>query len=411
MAQVPLHIGFLTPEYVTSTSVDGGLANYLKKTAHALSALGHQVTIIVLSDRNRRWQDGPVAIQEVPWVNPPRLFSKVPGIRSLVPAIRLYLSARRIAHTVLTIHRERSISILQASSFCSPGLMLCGNPHIPLVCRISSYTPLLRSAYGRRRQFDELITDWMEAKQVAEAEAAFAPSRYIAKVFYKMEAVRAAVIPTPLESTNPSQDSSFYQSHFLGQRYLLFFGTLSFIKGIGVIAEALPEILKTHPDLKVVFIGRDDGIIGGIRAFQHVLNACPGMEARLFHHPAIPKSQLIPVIANSQGVLMPSVADNYPNACLEAQALGTIVVGSNDSSLEEMIENGLTGFLTENGSAESIKHAVSKLLSLTLAEKEKMRIAILEHIKGIREENRIGMLLSFYQNVLDKFPISSRAKP
>jgi predicted membrane GTPase involved in stress response len=35
---------------------------------------------------------------------------------------------------------------------------------------------------------------------------------------------------------------------------------------------------------------------------------------------------------------MPSRVDNYPNACLEALSLGVPVIGTYDSSLDEMIE-------------------------------------------------------------------------
>lgn len=399
----PLHIGFLTPEYVTPRSGDGGLANYLKKTAHALSARGHRVTIVLLSDANRQWRDGDVDIREVKSPGAPGIFSRIPGIRRVTPALRWYLSARRIAGAVRKIHRQTPFSILQASSYCAPGFCLQGNPEVPVVCRISSYTPLWRSAYGRRRGFDELLLDWMEARQVAEADAAFAPSAFIAGTFTRLEAVNPEVIPTDLDSGEIEDDPSFHDRHLQGRKYLLFFGTLSFIKGIGVIAQALPGILDRHPDLHMVFIGRDDGIPGGKTAFQHVREACPGRESRLFHHAALPKRQLLPVVARCVAVLMPSLADNYPNACLEAQARGSIVVGSRDSSLEEMIEDGLTGFLSGNRSAASLAEAVGKVLAQSPMERSTMRDAILERVDAIRKEDRIGALIRFYGKVCDGF--------
>jgi hypothetical protein len=60
-----MHIGFLTPEYVSARSLDGGLANYLKKTAAALVNRGHQVTIFCLSDRDSVWSDNNVKIIEI----------------------------------------------------------------------------------------------------------------------------------------------------------------------------------------------------------------------------------------------------------------------------------------------------------------------------------------------------------
>jgi glycosyltransferase involved in cell wall biosynthesis len=50
-------------------------------------------------------------------------------------------------------------------------------------------------------------------------------------------------------------------------------------------------------------------------------------------------------------VVTPSRVDNCPNTCLEAQALGKIVIGTRQSSLEELVDHGVTGFLAEPGSA------------------------------------------------------------
>ena len=60
-----MHIAFLTPEYVLPGRLDGGLANYIHKVAHALILLNHRVTVFVLSHQDRTWNDGQVKIIEV----------------------------------------------------------------------------------------------------------------------------------------------------------------------------------------------------------------------------------------------------------------------------------------------------------------------------------------------------------
>jgi glycosyltransferase involved in cell wall biosynthesis len=259
---------------------------------------------------------------------------------------------------------------------------------------------LWRSAYGRRRGLGDALLDWLEAKQVGDADGAFAPSRFIARAFGRFEGVPVRVIRTPVDAAPSLPDPAFQAGNLGGKRYLLFFGTLSFIKGIGVIAEALPGILARHPDLHAAFIGRDDGIPGGKRAFAHVREACRGSESRLFYHPAVPKASLLPVIAAAEGVLMPSLADNYPNACLEAMAQGSIVVGSRDSSLDEMIRDGVDGFLCENGNAASLAEAIERLLGLEPRAKERMRMAARAAMEAAVAEDRIGELLGYYREVM-----------
>lgn len=60
-----MHICFVTPEYVLSNRLDGGLANYIKKTGVALLQKGHSVSVVVLSDLENVWDDHGVTVYEV----------------------------------------------------------------------------------------------------------------------------------------------------------------------------------------------------------------------------------------------------------------------------------------------------------------------------------------------------------
>ncbi len=144
-----MHLGFLTPEYVMPARADGGLANYLHKLGRALTQRGQGVSILVLTHRNARWQDGAVRVHEIKRVVLPNLFYRTRVLGTLAPVTAQYLSARRLAAEVWRVHREQPFDLLQASSYYAPGYVLRRNGCLPLVCRISSYSPLLRSAFGR----------------------------------------------------------------------------------------------------------------------------------------------------------------------------------------------------------------------------------------------------------------------
>ena len=72
----------------------------------------------------------------------------------------------------------------------------------------------------------------------------------------------------------------------------------------------------------------------------------------------------------------------------EAQALGVPVVGTRDSSLDEMIVEGETGYLAENGDGESLCAAIERLLGQTEGERERMKEAILAKLRAETQAER-----------------------
>jgi glycosyltransferase involved in cell wall biosynthesis len=396
-----MHIGFLTTEYVTAKSLDGGLANYLKKTAKALVNRGHRVTIFWLSDRDSIWSDNDVTVVEIKkdeWCS--RIW-RIPLLRRLCPSYNQILNSRKIAQRVMQFHNENPLDILQQSSYLSTGNSLLHNNQIPIVCRASSYTPILREAYGLSTSFNDVIIDWLEFRQMKESDAAFSPSDFIANVFSAKSGRKIPTIRTPLDiPMTGTLDSSFYHQYLKGKKYLLFFGTLSRIKGTDLIAEVIPRILKEYPDIFFVFIGRDDGLPGGRKIRDLISERSKTYEDHIFIHPAIQKSQLYPVISNAIGVLIPSRVDNYPNVCLEAQYFGIPVIGTQNSSLEEMIEDKKTGFLAQNGDVNSLQASIAEMLEMTHTRYDEMKKNIQFQVQKDLDEDRTGRLIDFYGKVI-----------
>lgn len=395
-----MHIGFLTPEYVRPETPDGGLANYLRKVSFSLAGKGHDVSILVLSNKNSSWYDESVKICEV---KKPMYFSKANFFPYLSPLAQI-ISSKHLAKIVWKIHRDTPFDIIQAPSYKALGYGLLHNNKIPVVCRASSYTPMKRTAYGRRRSFRDYLSDWLEIRQILDADGSFAPSYFVAKIIERVEGRKLEVIRTPVEAIDDVKvDTSYYQEYLAGRQYLFFFGTLSRIKGADLLAEVLPYILKKNNELYFVLIGRDDGLPNGKRVFDAIYDHCQNYKDRLHYHPPLRKSQLYPIISNALGVIMPSRFDNYPNACLEAQSMGVPVVGTYESSLDEMIVDGETGFLAENDNVSSLREAIERLLDQTLEQRKEMRKQILRYVDTVSSEDRISQLESFYKKSIDNY--------
>lgn len=396
-----MHIAFLTPEYIHLSRYDGGLANYVRKVGLELIARGHRVSIFVLSSRQVTWNDEGLFIYEVKRFTLPSWLKKFRPLQPFLPVFAQVINARWLSHSAWRLHKINPINIFQASSYTAPGLALRRNGHIPLISRVSSYTPLLRSASGRTRSFSEYLCDWLEIRQIQESDAVFAPSHFIANIYKRLENIQPIVLRTPVDFQTINPDNTFYNEYLSGKQYLLYFGTLSPIKGVDLISTVMPSILDKWVDLYFAFIGRDDGLPGGPKMYENLYSHGPKYSQRLFYHPAIPKAQIYPVVQHALGVLLPSRIDNYPNACLEAQSFGVPVIGTDNSSLEEMITDKETGFLARNGDPKSLQDAIEHLLKLTTEERLVMKSKLLEATHLIQSEDRVGQLVTFYEQVVN----------
>jgi glycosyltransferase involved in cell wall biosynthesis len=398
-----MHLAFLTPEYPNPKRPEGGLGNYIRKISLELIQRGHRVTIFVLGSKQADVLDQGIELHYIKQARFHWRFHRIKFLRTWLELIQQLSDAKRLKKRVLRTDGTK-IDLLQTPNYKTPGIFLCHNKIFPVVCRCSSYQPLLRSANGHQRSLSEAIGDWLEARQLIEADAVFSPSEFIAGVYERFEGVKTVLIRTPVDIAPVEQDTLVYKQHLEGKPYLLFFGALNGVKGVDVLIQALPDVLLAHKNLIVVFIGRNDLLPDGRRAVNAIQkDLADFFQHRVFYFPSKPRSQLYPIISHALGVLMPSRVDNYPNACLEALSLGVPVIGTYGSSLEEMIEDGKTGFLAKNGDSLSLQEAIEKLLLLTSDQKSEIIRNIRAEIDQIQAEDRISHLIYFYQRVINDY--------
>lgn len=145
-----------------------------------------------------------------------------------------------------------------------------------------------------------------------------------------------------------------------GNDYLLFAGRLNHIKGPDILLKAWGQIHKSFPQTQLWLAGegeergnlegaaRDLGIAASIRFI-----------GRKNHQ------ELISLYAHARAVVLPSRREGLPLTLLEAGAAGAICVGSRTPGIPEIIQDGITGYLTDTESVEALSSGMSKALSLS----------------------------------------------
>ncbi len=397
-----MRIAFVTGEYVTEGgSYDGGLANYLHRASLSLASLGHEPVVVVSSDRDETFVENGVEVHRVrttgnAWRNWIDYFT----IHRFTMALELTFLGFALRGRLEEIHRKRPLSIVQYTHL--GGLSLFALRGIPSVIRLSSYTPLARAkgGYDGLRPSEIRQQERFERWALKRATGVFGPSRIVSAMVEKDIGRRVEIIESPFVLDASETDDGPYRTSLQGKTYLLYFGTLSVLKGVATLAEAIPGILSRHTDLHFAFIGKErDGYLGMPMA-DYVLSRAGDCRDRVLFLGKMRHEQLYPILSRALAVVLPSRLDNFPNTCLEAMAHRRVIVGTRGTSFEQLLADGESGILCEADDPASLRDAMEKAVALPEERRRAMGDKAWERIRELRPERAAAQLVSFYEKVI-----------
>ena len=392
-----MHIVYVTPEFITEKS-GGGLASYIANISQILASYGHRISIITLSEKKDErfvWKDR-IAVYRVSDV------SRV----SLTPLKRLLLS-HRLYLCVKRLEKKEKIDLIQYASFEGVGFFHLRN--VPAVVRISSDCVAWREykVYDYdKTNLRPCLTDWLEYHAEKKIGNIFGPSYATAGLIEQRTHRKVTVIESPFYLKKETFDTSVFDSILEGKKYYLSHSSMSCLKGTHVIAEIIADICKKDKTAYFVFAGVDHGIFykNGtvISAKEYILKHAGVYADRVIFLGTLERQKLYPVIEGAFACLMPSRIDNMPNTCIEAMAMGKIVVGTRGASYEQLIEDGRNGFLIEIDSREGLKNAIYRIEVLTKEERKVIESEARKTTERFNAENVYYQLMSFYKTVIEK---------
>ena len=367
----------------------GGMPGAVYKSALGMQQRGHSVRILACAGRERRWRYQGLDVISVRVGQ--GIEEKAAGAM-LIDILKRELAVRRY---VQKLDCEKAIDIVQYTGWFGVGLLHpCG---IPAVMRMSSYTKVqLSNNFSTGKRFLLEAVEYLAAKRM---NFVFAPSRITAAGLEKDIQRAVGVMETPFRQEETKWDDSILRSRLESKRYLLFFGRMTVDKGIYVIRDMLHEILDRYREIQVVFAGginRHEGVL----VSDELMEAAGEHGSRVVFLGLLPKERLLPVIDGAELILMPSLADNFPNACAEAMALGKIVIGTDGSSLEQFIQDGVNGYLVERNNPGQLCRCVDRVLRMEPGQKELVSIRARKKIEGLDLESYSKKMEKIYTRVI-----------
>lgn len=348
----PLRIAFLTSEHAVEHEAAGGLASYVKRISETLNELGHHAEVFTFADGDETAAAaGNVLIHG----------TRVPGARAgswagrFAPSRSLTGSwlrgARAMARRLAARDSDAPFDIVHSTNCSAVGLFVPRMARRRHVVRASSLRELWLREDRVRLGWDVRAACWLERAAMRRADVVIAPSAWLAARLRVVLARDVAVVrpPAVLEA-----DTSKTGLANLPLRYLVHFGQLGPRKGTDLLAHALLRAWQDDESLRMVWLGKE---------------VSPGMLAswqRLWGHHADkvvvlaprPKSTLYAIVRGAVATMVPSRADNLPNSAIESLLLGVPVIGTTDSSLEELVHSAHSGTLVPQDDADALAAAM-----------------------------------------------------
>ena len=305
-----------------------------------------------------------------------------------------------IRRRLLQRHDAAPFDIVQAPNYRASGLGLTISSPVPVVTRVSSHTRLWDEAYGLERTRDLRMREWLERQAIRRSARVYAPSAVLAKTYADEFGFNVDVVRPPFFLEEAEWDFTLYEESLKGLEYVLFVGAVGRLKGAFLLADAMTELLPRFPEMHFVLAGFDARDATGLSSAEIIKEKLRDFGGRVHCLGPVPHAKLYPLVRKARVVALPSLVDNLPNSCMEAMALGSVVVASRGASFDELIEDGKSGLLAELGNPRALAERIGQAWCLTEDQRAQVGANAKKSVASLAPKTTLAHLEELYASVI-----------
>jgi glycosyltransferase involved in cell wall biosynthesis len=382
-----MHIAFLTPEFPhPKLKHAAGLGTSIKNLVNALVEKNVKVTVFVYGqDKNDIFFERDIEIHSIA--------DKKYAVGKWF-FYRIY-----IQKYVNKLVKKESIDLIEAPDWT--GITAFMKFNIPLIIRFHGSDTYFCHLEQRKQKIKNF---WFEKLAVKRAQGFIAPTTFAGDVSAKLFGINPIEVKKihyglsldQFQNENPKA----YQNGLI-----LYIGTIIRKKGVFELPSIFSQVRKQFPEAKLVLIGGDSSDIhsGNSSTWQLVQDEFQ-QEDRPFvqYLGKIPYQEVKEYIEKAHVCVFPTFAETLGMVTIESMAMQKAVVNSNIGWAQELMIDGVSGYLVNPTNHK--KYAANILNLLFDQEKsQKMGIEARKHVETffdintIRDEN-----IAFYQTFIAK---------
>jgi glycosyltransferase involved in cell wall biosynthesis len=326
--------------------------------AHAMARAGHKVIVIsrALSERQHYIEENGV---EVFRIRPAFDVSSTPVLWRLNRWWEGYRLA--VAIQLRQILRAQKIDIIESPELHAEPLFYSAlNRTPPLVVRLHSGSGIVATFepnHSNGARHGARSERWL----MGNAAQVTSPTEALLTATQKANFRHSTVIPNPVDIDyfKPASPELAVNSF----PNVLCVGRPRFLKGIHVLARAIPTVWEKFPETTFTFVPASMGKSGGspADAYREILGKLLD-DSRIRIVDSVTRAKLPDYYQRATICAVPSLWEGFGYVCAEAMACGVAVVASRTGGLAEIIEDERSGVLVEPGNAEDLAAAIVNLI-------------------------------------------------
>ena len=331
----------------------GGIGRYIHQLAREVARMGHDVHVLSKADGHDTldFEDGV-------WVHrvaPAPDAVKPRDLAALPDHIALYCD--RLRREVRHIHAQRPVDAVYGPTWDCEGYALMGNDDFPLILSLqTTLKSFLKS--NPHLASDRAFMHDFGTPMIAAERALFEKADGIHALSHANAADIAGdydvrMPPDRLRVIALGSEDWAARKKPTGARdgeelRLLFVGRLEPRKAIDVVLAAASDVLARHPEATLDVVGDDTLPWNGGTPYRQVFEADPAtapIRNRVRFHGKVSDEALRGFYAGCDVLVTPSRYESFGLMLVEAMMFSKVVIGARIGGMQEVVEDGVTGFL------------------------------------------------------------------
>lgn len=381
-----MHIGYITPEYPhPEVSHAAGIATSIKNLATSLVKQGVKVTVFV-------YHQSKDTIVEADGVTI-HLIKK-----QTFKFLTWYRYRTLVNRYINTIVEQEQIHLLEAPDWT--GITAFMHFKVPLVIRFHGSDAYFCKLDGRKQKFKNFV---FEKLALQKAKAYIAPTTYAGEETAKIFGLNRNNIKTIHYGLELDRFVNAHPEQFQ-PKTLLYIGTIIRKKGVLELAEVFNRLVDKDPNAQLLLIGGDSGDIKTGSTSTYALMQSLFSEtakAKVNYLGKIPYSEVQEHIKNAHVCTFPSFAETLGMVTIESMALQKPVVNTSIGWAQELIDDGVNGYLVHPNDIDGYVAAILKLfndqeLCLQIGKAARVKTELTFDIEALVQQN-----IDYYTSIIN----------